>query len=109
VREVKESEIQKATIDLLKYKRFIVFKHRNVGIYIRSKDRYRQLPAGDIGISDIIACSPKGVFWAIEVKKPGGRISAEQQDFIDRVNANGGVAYVAFTIDDTLKKLSTDA
>jgi VRR-NUC domain len=109
VRELKESDIQKATIDLLKYKRFIVFKHRNVGIYIRSKDRYMQLPAGDIGISDIIACSPKGIFWAIEVKRPGGKLSPEQQDFIDRVNANGGVAYAAYSIDDTLTRLSTDA
>jgi hypothetical protein len=74
--------------------------------------RYRTLypaVAGDKGISDIIACSPKGIFWAIEVKKPGGRLYPEQKDFIDRVNANGGVGYVAFSIHDTLKRLSIDA
>ena len=105
MRELKESDIQKATIDLLKLKRFIVFKHRNVGIWKRETERYIPLSAGEKGISDIIACSPKGIFWAVEVKKPDGKVSAEQQDFIDRVNANGGVAYVAYSIDDTLKRL----
>lgn len=75
MRELKESDIQKDTIDLLKYKRFIVFEHRNVGIWKRETERYIPLSAGEKGISDIIACSPKGIFWAIEVKKPGGRLS----------------------------------
>jgi hypothetical protein len=105
VRELKEAEIQKAIIDLLQYKRFVVFKQGNVGIWKQDTERYIPLSAGEKGISDIIACSPKGVFWAIEVKKPGGTASSEQLAFLIRVRANNGVAILAYSVDDVIAKL----
>ena len=105
MREAKKSEIQKSIIDLLKYKRFLVVKHRNVGIYIRAQDRYMQLAPGEKGISDIIACSPKGIFWAIEVKKPGGRVSSDQIAFLNRVRANNSIGIIAYSIDDVIERL----
>jgi hypothetical protein len=51
----KESDIQRSMIDLLKYKRFVVFKHRNVGIWKRETERYIPLSSGEKGISDILA------------------------------------------------------
>ncbi len=69
---MKESEIQKQIIDLLKLKRYVVFKHRNVGI-MKPNGSYVPLAFGEKGISDIIACSPQGVFTAIEVKRLGGK------------------------------------
>ena len=70
-------------------------------------------PAPTVGISDIIAILPernrklkkrKGVFVAIEVKSPTGKISEEQQQFINSVNANGGIGAVVRNIND-LEKL----
>jgi hypothetical protein len=72
MREVKESDIQRAIMDLLRLKKFIVFKHRNVGIWKNDTERYIPLAFGEKGIADIIACAPGGRFWAIEVTKPGG-------------------------------------
>ena len=43
---------------------------------------------------------PVAVFAAIEVKKPGGRIKPEQQNFIDVVNAAGGIAGIAHNADE---------
>jgi hypothetical protein len=60
VADQKESDIQRAIIDLLKYKRFVVFKHRNVGIWKKDTERYIPLSFGEKGISDIVACSPAG-------------------------------------------------
>jgi hypothetical protein len=59
------------------------FKHRNVGIWKRDSEHYIPLPFGEKGIADIIACSPEGRFWAIEVKKPGGKPSSDQISFLN--------------------------
>jgi hypothetical protein len=37
---------------------------------------------------------------AIEVKTPSGKVTQEQQQFIDRVNKEGGIAGVARSIAD---------
>lgn len=57
------------------------------------------------GISDILGCW-QGRMLAIEIKKPGGRISPDQQKFIDTVNAEGGIAFVAWSVDDVVKQLN---
>ena len=43
------------------------------------------------GIPDIICCC-KGRFLALEVKQPGGRVTALQQRAMDKINRAGGVA-----------------
>src|SRR5258708_20901710 len=101
---MKESEIQKQIIDLLKLKRYVVFKHRNVGI-MKPNGSYIPVAFGEKGISDIIACSPQGIFTAIEVKKPGGKVSLEQKEFIESIKRSKGVAFVAYSLDDVLSML----
>ena len=51
------------------------------------------------GVSDIIAVW-LGRFVAIEVKTPTGRISPEQQDFLDEVTRAGGLSIVATCVED---------
>jgi hypothetical protein len=102
MRQPKEQEIQKTITDFLKIKRFIVFKHRNVGIYKKDTGKYIPLAYGEKGISDIIACSPTGRFWAVEVKAPGKKPTEEQLDFLARVNAAGGKGILAFSLDEVM-------
>ena len=97
-----ERDIQKAILDYLKYRGFIAIKHRNVGIYKKSTDRYIPLPADELGISDIIACAPSGRFVAIEVKRIGGKPSDAQVAFIKSVQQQGGLATIAYSIDDAI-------
>lgn len=101
----KESDIQKAIIDYLKLKKYVVFKHRNVGIYKKDSDRYIPLPKSELGISDIIGCSPSGKFLAIEVKKPGGKATDDQIKFIKSIVDNGGIGMIAYSIDDVMSKI----
>jgi len=61
-------------------------------------------PMGEPGVSDIIGCY-HGRFMAIEVKAPSGKISEAQQAFIDSVNAAGGLAFVARSVDDVIECL----
>jgi len=56
------------------------------------------------GISDILGCW-QGRMLAIEIKRPGGRVSPDQQKFIERVNAEGGFAFVAYSVDDVVLRL----
>lgn len=100
MREATEQDIQKAIIDYLKIKKFIVFKHRNVGIYKKSTGKYIPLSFGEKGISDVIACSPQGTFVAIEVKKPKGKPTPEQTDFLKRIRKNGGIGIFAYSLDN---------
>ena len=56
------------------------------------------------GTSDILGCY-KGKLLAIEIKGESGRISPKQQEFIDRVNAEGGLGFFAWSIEDVAEKL----
>jgi len=52
------------------------------------------------GVADIIGQTTGGVFFAIEVKRPGEKATTEQRAFLDRVNAHGGIGILAFSVDD---------
>lgn len=53
------------------------------------------------GVSDINAVH-RGKFYAIELKKDGGRPSEDQLKFISEINAAGGYAFVAEGRDQAL-------
>lgn len=56
------------------------------------------------GVSDILGCW-NGRFIAIEVKTAGGRVSRDQEKFIEAVSRNGGLAFVARSIDEVIERL----
>jgi len=59
-----------------------------------------------VGIADIIGVLPGGRTLAIEVKTAKGRLTPEQHKFITEVNANGGLAFVARSLDDVKSRLT---
>lgn len=59
------------------------------------------------GVSDLLGLW-KGRLLAIEVKTPKGRVSPEQQSFIDEVNRFGGKAFIARSLDDVIRELKPD-
>ena len=58
------------------------------------------------GILDIIACSPEGRYWEIEVKTPKGRASKLQEVRVKQVRANNGIAFIAYGYDDYLQQFN---
>lgn len=104
MKEESEQNIQKAIIDYLRIKKYVVFKHHSTGSTIRNNQAVF-FKHGDRGISDIIACSPKGQFVAIEVKKKGGKVSEDQHAFIKAVILNNGLAFVAHSIDEVIAQI----
>lgn len=62
-------------------------------------DAARFVRFGFKGCSDVIGQMKDGRFLAIEVKRPGGKATANQQEFLRKVAANGGVSGVADSIE----------
>ena len=87
-----EKEITKSIRQLLK--NLSVFHWKQLGTLGMPK-----------GIADIIGIW-EGRFLAIEVKRPGGKLSIEQELFLRRVNEKGGIGFVAYGIDDVIKALN---
>lgn len=57
------------------------------------------------GVSDIFTSWKKRPAF-IEVKAPGGKISKEQQEFIDWALGEGWVAFVAYSLEDVMKEMT---
>lgn len=67
------------------------------------KRMYKGAPAGT---SDIIGILPgSGVFLAIEAKIKGNTTTAKQDSFLEHIRSAGGVAFVAYSIDDVEKNI----
>lgn len=56
-----------------------------------------------VGFSDIHGMLKGGAAFYIEVKRRTGRAEPEQQAFIDHVWENGGIAFVARSVEDVKK------
>lgn len=71
---------------------------------------------GGPGGSDLIGFTPYtvrksdvgrelAIFTAVEVKRPGGKVTPEQQQFLSAVEAAGGVAVVAYEADEAVAEV----
>lgn len=56
------------------------------------------------GTPDVLACV-NGRFVAIEVKQPGGRVSPLQKAHLKLIRQAGGVAFVAYSLEETKEYL----
>ena len=100
LKKILEKDIQKAIIEVLELKKWLVVKVNNVGI---KKENGSFIPPRQRGISDLIACSPRGRFYAIEVKRPGGKLTEDQDRFLKDVFLHEGGFLVAYSVDDVIK------
>lgn len=75
----------------------------NVGQAKTDDGRFIRYGVGGNGGSDIIGMTPDGTFLALEIKTPKGKVSPEQQRFIDMVNASGGRAGIASSPEEAVR------
>lgn len=65
-------------------------------------------PMAQRGVSDIIGTiPPNGRALFIEVKKPGGAVSPEQQEFLDKHSSAGALAFIARSPQEVVEILSS--
>lgn len=102
-----EKDIENEILTYLAYVgRGFFWKCNNVGVYDPRIGAYRKAKSKHIirGVSDILGVLD-GRFVAIEVKKPGGKVSEHQQNYLDRINKEGGIGFVAYSVEDVTKEL----
>lgn len=102
-----ESEIQRSILTLLAL-RGVYARRINVGMIpvYRTGDSRGFRKSEMTGISDIIGVLPGGRILCIECKRPGGKPTPAQREFLDRVNEKGGLAMVATSTRDVEEALA---
>ena len=59
---------------------------------------------GAAGTSDLTALH-RGIWYSIEVKKPGNHPTPLQSAYLERVNTAGGVGFVATSLDEVIERI----
>lgn len=101
-----EKEIQNEILEFLKIIGVYCWPNQSVGIFDPVKKIYRKSKSRHHlnGVSDILGII-NGRFLAIEVKSATGQLSGEQRIFLARVNENGGIAFVARSVEQAAESL----
>lgn len=114
-----EKEIQKQILDYLRLRGIFCWTCKTVGTYDPRRRVYRANTTFK-GVADILGILPaptspghtwealgrhKGQFLAVEVKRVGGKVSDDQKAFLERINKEGGLAFVARSLNDVINTL----
>lgn len=102
-----EKQIENSILEYLHLKGLYCWKNQSVGIYDPTKKAFRRKSKYDKnGVSDILGILPNGTLLAIEVKLDNTPTtkktypSKEQKEFIENINNNKGIAFVARSVRD---------
>lgn len=62
-----------------------------------------------VGFPDSFGATKSGDFWAVEFKKPGGRLRPEQRTTLNALRARGIRAGVAYSVEDAVSIVESAA
>lgn len=105
-----ETEFIKTVREYLEY-RGCVTTRVNAGLTILGSEREgnrRVMRGAEKGTSDIIGCY-KGRYFAIEAKVGKNKPTPAQETFLQAVREAGGIAFVAWSLDDIDKEMDWEA
>lgn len=100
---IPEKAIVQHIINWLTIHGFYVWKQNNHATFDRKRGVWRK-GTQKRGVSDILGVVPGGRILAIEVKAKGGKVSDDQEKFLDAIASAGGVAFVAYSLDEVQKQ-----
>lgn len=104
--KIPEKEIQRAILQYLELVGIVAWRNNTGAIVSHYKGHTRLIKFGHKGSCDILGVLPGGRFLGIEVKDEKGKVSEDQQNFIDAINFKGGLAFVARTLEEVMEKLN---
>ena len=104
----KESEIQREILRYLQARGIFAWKAGVGAMRAVYKNTPRFVRFGQEGMSDIVGVLPNGRFLAIEVKRPGGRVTTAQKVFMGHVNLKYGLAFIAHSVEEVNDRLSRE-
>ena len=87
----------------LKAHSLVAWAERQNSGAVRSGGRFIRF--GWVGCADVLGQLKDGRFLGVEVKAAKGRASPEQVAFLERINAAGGVRFIAHSLRDVVREL----
>lgn len=90
--EITERQVQTECLDILNIYGFEAIRINSGMVEVQGKKRNHKIRLAPAGTSDIIACAPDGVFWAVEIKRPGNEPTERQMKFLEKIDERKGVA-----------------
>ncbi len=108
--KIKEKDILKAIMQLLNRHPKVSRAWRQNSMTARfigkdGKPRFVRANTA-VGMADIQFMLKTGRSGFIEVKTPTGIVAEHQQQFLDEINAGGGLAFVARSVEDVITRLN---
>jgi hypothetical protein len=108
VKATKERDVLKACLDYLKLRGIPAVRVNGGGMHAPGpggRTRYVRFTSTP-GCADILAVlPPAGRFAGIEVKRPGGRLTADQESFLAAVRRAGGLGLVVHSVGELVEEL----
>jgi penicillin-binding protein-related factor A (putative recombinase) len=106
-----EKDIENAILLYLHMIGIFAWKNQSVGTFDPGKGLFRRSnnKFHIKGTSDILGILKDGRFLAIEVKRPSTKkqTTPHQRNFLEQINKNGGVGFVATSIKEVEEKLAS--
>jgi Holliday junction resolvase len=102
-----EKDIQKQIVDYLTIKGWYLIRVNSGAQFVESKGKKRMIRLAPAGTPDIIACSPEGRFYGIEVKRPGNKPTQLQKETLQRITATGGVGMWVTSVDELIEDITS--
>lgn len=98
-----EKDIQKTILSMLRWRKDVVFFGRFNRGQAQNTDAHGRTHYTSFntvpGFPDIHGMLKDGRAFYIEVKRPGNKATSEQADFLAKVTAGGGIAGVAYSVE----------
>lgn len=102
---MKETQLVKQIKDYLNYQGHMVDRTNSGVIRLQneSNGRGRMIRLARAGTADITGCSASGRFLAVECKVGKNKTTDLQNQYLEEVIKRGGIAIVAYSLDDVIK------
>ncbi len=108
-KKTREIDLQKQIVEWLNLCGHYVWRTNAGGMLMRgSNGKTYMIRAGARGQADIQGVLLNGSFVAIEVKVGRNKPSPEQERFLEEIKRRGGVAFVAYSLDEVINKINRE-
>jgi hypothetical protein len=103
--EILERDIQKQIIEYLNIRGHYVWRQSVGSSSGESNGKKWFMKFGKKGLADITGIQKgTGKRIEIEVKRPHGKVTKEQMDFIARIQELGGISFIAYSLEDVISR-----
>jgi Holliday junction resolvase len=100
-----EQDIQRECLSWLTDNGYLAWKQPSQGLRVAGGRRVKNKRATTVGHPDIMALK-EGVFYCIEVKKPGGKLAQHQIAWLTYAEVMGAVCCVTTNVDHMIQSIT---